>query len=182
MEFLGNTGDLIDWQSVIEDISSKSPEYIGPRHTEHDKIKDIELISNAWKKAGLKLGRDGGSIEWDMFTNHQYGNDVTKLFEDFVGADDVASWISRIRPGFQAPWHWDTTDFEDEYDSIPNLIRVSCFISEPTDGHIFILENKCFYREKRGNVYKWPSRKSWHAGANSGFTPKYMYNFIGKLR
>ena len=57
--------------------------------------------------------------------------------------------------------------------------RYHCHISPPSDGHILIVDEHCLYKQEQGSVYKWPSRKSWHAGANCGLVSKYIFNVWG---
>jgi hypothetical protein len=78
-----------------------------------------------------------------------------------------------------APFHWDANDNESLYDSFNDLVRFSCHISRPTFGHAFTVDGECLTNLAQGDVYQWNSRKSWHAGVNFGYTPKYIFNIFG---
>ena len=78
-----------------------------------------------------------------------------------------------------APWHWDITDDEKTLNETKEFDRYHCHISPPSDGHILIVDEHCLYKQEQGSVYKWPSRKSWHAGANCGLVSKYIFNVWG---
>jgi hypothetical protein len=67
-------------------------------------------------------------------------------------------------------------DNEEELSTQPDRIRFHCHIMPPTWGHVLIVDNQCFYNQPIGSVYKWSSRKLWHAGTNCGLVPKYLFN------
>lgn len=180
IEFVGNCSHIIDWQEVVDDLTNQTPGYIGPRHREDDPIKGISDIALLWKNAGYKLLHENGTAGWDMFfPNVNFSESIVNKFSEFVGINPINAWISRVNPGMVAPWHWDANDNEEEYETIVGIKRFSCHISKPSPGHVFIVEDHCFYDQKQGDVYLWPSRKSWHGGANCGLVPKYLFNIFG---
>ena len=71
MRFIGNCNDIINWQEIIDSLSTQTPAYVGPRHREDDPIIDIGTIAKQWKDAGYVLLADGGSAGWDMFFLNQ---------------------------------------------------------------------------------------------------------------
>jgi len=178
--YVGNCNHLINWDDIISSLDSQPPAYIGPRHRGSDDVIGIKEISDSWHQAGYKLLVDGGSAGWGMyFPNQHFDISVVKRFSDFVNIDPVNAWISRIDPGTMAPWHWDANDAEEQYSKLPEMLRFTCHISRPNPGHVSVIEDVCLYNQQQGNVYKWPSRKSWHAGANCGLVPKYLFNIFG---
>ena len=183
-KFFGNCNNLIDWNSVLEPLDTAPPTYTGPRHQSTDNIEGVSEVSALWIQSGYKPISQGGSVGWDMFyPGQQFDHDVVDKFAKFVNFETVLEcWISRILPGKMAPWHWDTNDRNEEYDSIDKLVRFSCHISNPTPGHVFTIEEVCLYNQPQGNVYQWPSRRSYHAGANFGLTPKYLFNIFGIVK
>lgn len=182
-KFLGNTANIIDWQSVIDSLVNTPPGYIGPRHSKEDDIIGIQEMDKLWKNAGYVLITDGGNAGWDMFfPGEHFEKSVVDKFSNFINADVISCWISRIHPGNMTPWHWDCNDNEDEYSKMPNMIRVTCNMSKPQYGHAIMIEDECLYFQEQGNVWKWPDRTSWHGGINCGLTPKYLFNFFGTTR
>lgn len=179
IEYVGNCANIIDWDSVIRDCENVSPEYIGPKHKRGDDIPGLDPVVEIWEKAGYRNSADGGTVGWDMFfPGKQFDQSVVDKFSEFVGIENSrAVWISRIHPGRFAPMHWDVNDDEEELSKLPDPIRFHCHIGKPSFGHIFIVEDKCFYNEMQGSTYKWPSRKSWHAGTNCGLVSKYILNY-----
>jgi hypothetical protein len=180
MKFYGNCSDIIDWSSIVESLKTQTPAYIGPRHKKGDAIKGIDVISDQWNRAGYQLIKDGGSAGWDMFFPEQhFDKSVVELFSKFAKIDPVNAWISRVNPGCFAPWHWDANDNEEYYSTIPDMLRFTCHIGEHKPGHVFVVDSSCVYNYHQGDTFVWDSRKSWHAGANFGYEPKYVFNIFG---
>lgn len=178
--FIGNCNHLIDWECIVVSLNSQPPAYIGPRHRSTDNIIGIKEIATQWDTAGHTISSNGGSAGWGMyFANQHFDQQIVDIFSKFVGITPVNAWISKILPGQMAPWHWDANDNEVEYALKPDMLRFSCHITKPSPGHISIIEDVCLYGQAQGNTYLWPSRKSWHAGANCGLTPKYLFNIFG---
>ena len=180
LKFLGNTNNIIDWQAVVDSLQDTPPGYVGPRHSKDDDIIGIKEMAKLWDDAGFKLIKDGGTAGWDMFfPGEHFELDIVDRFSNFVNANCVNCWISRVNPGYMTPWHWDCNDNEDEWRKIPNLLRVTCNISRPQPGHAIMVEDFVVYNAEQGNVYQWPDRTNWHGGINCGFSPKYLLNYIG---
>jgi hypothetical protein len=179
-EFVGNCNNIIDWESIVSSLILQPPSYIGPRHSETDDIIGISNISKSWNDAGYVLTSNGGSAGWGMyFAGDNFDKSIIEIFSNFVGINPINAWISCINPGQMAPWHWDANDYEEEYSKMLNMLRFSCHISKPSPGHVFIVDDLCLYNQRQGDTWKWSSRQSWHAGANCGIVPKFMFNIFG---
>lgn len=178
VEYVGNC-DILDWEGLIKDIEHQKPSYVGPRHDVGHPVPGVEEVAKPLRDAGYKMADEGGNARWDMFIpGENFDLKIVHQFCDWVGMDSFTNaWISRVLPGDVAPWHWDITDDEAtlEKEHI-NPDRYHVHISKPQPGHIFVVEDICFYNESQGNTYKWPGRKSWHCGANAGLVPKYIFN------
>lgn len=181
-EYIGNTSNIINWQSIVDSLHDSEPAYIGPRHSGNDDIIGIKEMAKLWDDAGFVLLKDGGTAGWDMFfPEKHFDKSIVDIFANFVNVDPIDCWISRIRPGNMTPWHWDCNDKEDYYSKL-NTARFTCHISKPSNGHISLVEGDCLYLQEQGNVYKWPARTSWHGGINIGLTDKYLFNFFGVIK
>lgn len=171
---IGNCSHIIDWDNVIRDCENNQPEYVGPSHKRGDNIPGLDEILDLWEKHGYKSLADGGNVGWDMFLpGKQFDEFVTQQFNRHYKLDCKNFWISRVHPGHFAALHWDVHDNEEQIGDKP---RYHCHISKPAFGHVFIVDEKCLYRQPQGTTYRWESRKLWHAGNNCGLTPKYILN------
>lgn len=185
MKYIGNTKNLIDWDSVIYSLKDQKPSHTGPDNSmdSPEGIVGFQEILDNWESVGVKPVRDGGTNNWDMFIpGVNFDREIVEKFCDFVNADVTFAWIANIHPGCMAHWHWDTSGKEDVYDEIPNMVRYQCFINKPHPGHVFMAEDISFSNNAQGDVYQWPDRKLWHGGVNFGFEEKYTFHFIGPKR
>jgi len=178
LERVGNCSKIIDWNEVIKEIAEQQPAYIGPSHKEDDPIPGLKEVTDLWKRSGFKTVAAGGTVGWDMFLPHTNFNiSIAEKFCEFVGLKKYTScWISRIHPAHCSPWHWDVHDDEVNLSQRTDIVRYHCHIGQPAHGHVLIVDDFCLYKQPQGEVYKWPSRTTWHCGLNSGLTPKYLFN------
>jgi len=179
-KYVGNTSHLVDWDNLINKLSTMEPAYVGPRHKKGDPIKGLDLVIAQWERAKHIKISDGGTCGWDMFFEHShYPIDITHTISNYLNISPINAWISRVNPGYMSPWHWDANDNEELYNTYDDLVRFSCHISKPAVGHAFTVDNSCITNYNQGDVFQWESRKSWHAGVNFGYTPKYVLNIFG---
>jgi hypothetical protein len=181
LKFIGNCSHIIDWNNVVKEIENIPPAYVGPRHDVDSNIEGVNEVIVPLKKAGYIFRKDKGNAGWNMyFPGIQFSADIVEKFMSFVNLKNCMScWISRVNSGDVAPWHWDITDDENTLNLTEEIKRFHCHMDIPRPGHVFIVEDTCLYNQEQGNVYQWPNRKSWHAGANAGLTPKYLFNIWG---
>jgi hypothetical protein len=178
LKYIGNCSNIIDWDKVIKDCENTAPEYIGPSHSRKDNLPGLDKIIDNWDRAGYKLAKDGGTIEWDMFIpGKQFDQKVVDQFCNFVGISTYkTAWVSRVNVGRTTALHWDVHDDEEQLSKLPDPPRFHCHIGKPAHGHVLLLESDCLYWQQQGDTYQWPNRKAWHAGGNAGLTPKYLFN------
>ena len=99
-------------------------------------------------------------------------------FKNIVGAEPFMVWISRIKPGRMAPWHFDAHSRIHELEG-KNIVRYTCYIQKPSAGHVSIVGDHCLYKPKQGSIYLWDSYDDYHCGLNGGLRDKYMFNYWG---
>jgi hypothetical protein len=140
--------------------------------------KKFGSIGDLWNRAKY----ENSSIEWfNYYSEKDFPEQFSKDFGDLFNADPIKVWISRINPGKCFPRHWDADYKEDQYTG-KELVRYQMFLKDYEFGHIFILEDIPILDQKKGNVWKWRNHLVWHGGANIGFEPKFIFNFLGEAR
>ena len=152
-QYVGNCGDVIDWNAVVESVANSKPAYQGPRHTRNDDLPGIKEISEAWDKAGYTLASEGGTVGWDMcIPETNFDRSVVDKFSDYVGVDVLSCWVSVIHQGYHAPWHWDTQDNEEELKKLGAIERFHVHMQDTRPGHILIVEDELYYNAKQCDV------------------------------
>jgi hypothetical protein len=137
-----------------------------------DYQKQTQTLKNA--------GYDSTTVEYRHYqAGKHFDIKYQDLFGRLVSAEPLMCWISEIRPGKCTPWHWDINPWEKEHEKLGSLVRYFCFLSKPAAGHVFLVEDECYYMEKQGSVYQYNDIHAWHAGANVGLMPKFLLTFTG---
>lgn len=173
-KFVVNCASLIDWPSIICSIKNKPGTSVVPDRKKLSS-NEYQKLFDMWDNANFNYS----SAKWINYYPEDYGYTISNTFESIVKSKHIRSWISRIDPGYYAPWHWDIDDNETEYLKLGKLRRFICFIGEVHPGHVSIINNSCLHAEQEGNIYEWNSYNDWHAGVNAGLIPKFQYNYLG---
>lgn len=167
---------MINWNSVIERLKDGSEVTVDPArwnldNPEYHKIYDI------WKKANFNLS----SIKWtNYYPGTHFPNEVVEQQAESLNLNHVhRSWVSKIDPGFMAPWHWDVDDYEQEYLKLGPIKRYTVIIEQMVHGHILIIGEDHYFNQPLGTVIKWSNYKEWHSGINAGMAPNYMFHILG---
>lgn len=122
---------------------------------------------------------EGNSVEFrHYYPNKHFDYKFVSCFEEIVKAEELLSFVSEIRPGKCAPWHWDINPWLEQYPE-GEIIRYVCFIDRPKHGQAFMIEDECFYLPEQGSIYQYPKINSWHAGFNAGLETKFLFTFTG---
>jgi len=177
--FVGNCSSIINCDQLIAECIQHT---VQPYHSNMD-LDPVDLFyedhleqKQMAKAAGYT---SGNSIEFRHYYPKQHFNEsYISQFESFVNATCLLSFISEIRPGKCAPWHWDINPWLNDYPE-GEIVRYVCFIDKPKYGQAFMIEEDCFYMEPQGNVFQYPSLNSWHAGFNAGLDTKFLFTFTG---
>ena len=168
----------IDWQKITDslDLSNGEIRSYGVDFYRNEDGRFNHII-DMWQNAGYdKLE----SVEWiNFYPGVHFDEKVVKDFEIFSNTKCARAWISMIRPGKMAPYHQDIDDNEEEYLKQGSLVRFTVNACEPSNGQIFMVEDKALYNQPIGTVYKWPTYLAWHAGGNCSFKSKFLFNFLG---
>ena len=166
----------IDWNTVIDTLINPGVDItVDPAKWQLD-TPGYNEIHVMWKSANFNMS----AIKWiNYYPGKHFDSTITDAVDKHVNVNIHRSWISRIDPGFFAPWHWDVDDNETEYLTKGTPVRYSCFIEKPAHGHIFIIGDDYYYNQPQGTLVKWDNYQAWHSGINAGMTPKYMFHLLG---
>jgi len=167
---------MSNWEFIISNLKDGNDVTVDPArwnlgNPEYKKILDI------WTEANFNLD----CIKW---TNYY----PTISFPDSV-VDHVAqelslkhvhrAWISKIDPGYMAPWHWDVDDNELDFLKLGPIKRYTVIIKQMAKGHTLIIGDDYFYNKPVDTVIKWANYKEWHSSSNAGMEPSYLFHILG---
>lgn len=188
MEYLGNTGNKIDWDNIIKLCQARSD---GDKNTvtsvvdrsEATAIGDEKLLESyrgvigIWEKAGYNLEE----IYWyDYYPGVHFPQEVCDIFSDIVQAKPLRVFVSEVFPGCIVPYHWDIEDKEDEWLSQYGILhRYICCIDKPRMGSVLTFDKEYLYCNEQGSIYKWDHYKDYHSAANSSEYKQYYFHFLG---
>jgi hypothetical protein len=188
MLYLGNTGDMIDWDEVIKTCQSRND---GDRNTvntvvdrsEADAVGDQKLLGyyrqviGTWEQAGYNLSE----IYWyDYYPGTHFPQDVCNIFSKIVEAKPLRVFVSEVFPGVVVPYHWDVEDKEEQWlQQYGNLVRYVCCIDKPRFASVMLFDKECLYYNKQGDIFQWDSYRDYHSAANGGEHPQYYFHFLG---
>lgn len=170
-----NTYKRVNWNRVIDELPiggveiTTDPKKWKMDNPEYSKIYDM------WTNANFNVN----AIKWiNYYPEHHFPKLIVDDIAMYLRVNVHRAWISRIDPGYFAPWHWDVDDNEEEYLTKGTPTRYSIILCPPTHGHIFIINDDYIYNVPQGSIFKWNNYRDWHSGINAGMTPKYMFHLL----
>lgn len=174
MKFVGNSLEVIDWVSIVEDLK-RQPKRIRGTNQEDDIHHNpkVQALREIWQEAGYENNHAIGWVDYDV------SGEVVNKFADWLNVTPIGGWITSVLPGYCVPWHPDYNDEEEELLKHGEILRFSCHICQPSWGQVLVLEDHVFHMEAQGNTYQWNDWQDWHGGMNMGLTPKFLFNFMG---
>lgn len=177
LNLYGNISNELDCDALISQCKTNT---VIPYTGHMDLPSDSKYYSEYKRQtdAAVNAGYNT-SVEFSHYYPIQhYDNTFTEIFESFTNTKHFLSFVSEIKPGKCAPWHWDINPWLDDYPD-SKFVRYVCFIDKPKHGQGFMIEDTCFYLEEQGNVYQYPKLDSYHAGFNAGLETKFLYTYTG---
>lgn len=162
---------MVNWQEVIDSLTdgkevTVNPERWNMMNPEYQKMLDL------WKAHNFNTN----SVKWTNY--YKYGDLESTIAKQFY-VTPLRSWISCVEPGYMTGPHYDIDDNEQEYLKHGEIHRYSIFISKPSAGQLFILNDKYYYNQNVGTVLKWKHYRDWHNGINGSLEKKYMFHLLG---
>lgn len=143
-----------------------------------------DMSNNAYKDIYEKWQRanfNPNSIKWiNYYPKKDFDEHVIIDIGAHISLNGIhRSWISRLDPGYYAPWHWDVDDNEDKYLEFGQIKRYSIIIHPPTLGHILIIGDDYIFNAPAGTIVEWKNHREWHAGINAGLVTNFMLHIVG---
>lgn len=172
-EYIGNASNVTNWVDLIKYLSKVEGK---PVYCDRSPNPIINDIFSSYRDVNYPLET---ALWHNYYPDIHFDSQIVEKFLSFLNErESVASWISKIDPGYSAPWHWDVNEIEVDWIKKGHISRYSAIISEPDPCHISIIGNYTIQSKRTNDVYKWKDHRAWHAGANAGMTPKFQFNII----
>ena len=168
---------MADWDKIVHSLMTCTGHNVVMDPSKYDAANNgYKEIFDLW----ISKNVDPASVRW---TNYYPGKDFDQSIVDeiagLLNVTPMRSWISRVDSGFQAPWHYDVDDNEEEYLSHGTLRRFSAFILPAELGQVFTIKEHSYVNEEAGNLYEWDDYRDWHEAKNTGTTPHFMFHILG---
>lgn len=178
-KFIANC-DIVDWKTLINSLSLTEGKSI-TLDINNFNSNDSRYVDIFTKLKNAKF--NPSSAKWiNYYPDIHYSSDIDLDIKDWLNLKGYhRTWISRLDPGYYAPWHWDVDDNESDYLKKGPIKRFSGFLDTQGSSiaHVFTIGKSSISNTEQGDFYEWNSYNSWHAGMNGGLFPKYMYHILG---
>jgi len=168
----------INWYELIQTLDLKQGDVrtYGVDFYQNTDGRFDEIIQ-LWQHAGYDKA---GTVEWiNYYPGKHFDAKIIEDYSSWLGYKCIRAWVSSIRPGRYAPYHWDIDDAEEEHLKLGELTRFTTHMGISEPGHVFIVDNQVFSNQESGYTHQWSNHRAWHAGGNCGFKKKWLFNFIG---
>lgn len=165
-----------NWPAIIDSLKEGSDVTVDPTRWNLDN-PEYNKIHNTWKEANFNFN----TIKWtNYYPSVHFSEDVVNQQLKYLKIKHVhRAWVSKLDPGYMAPWHWDVDDNEEEYLKHGLITRYTIMIEKMEPGHILIVGNNHYYNQPKDTIIKWTNYKEWHSGINAGMKPSYMFHILG---
>jgi hypothetical protein len=167
---------MINWNSIINNLKDGSDVTVDPSRWNLDNPEYNKILS-MWKTANFNLN----SIRWtNYYPGIHFLEDVIHQQVEHMSIKKVhRAWISKIDPGYMAPWHWDVEDQEEEFLKHGMINRYTVIIRQMAKGHTLIIGDDVFFNRPVDTVIKWAKHNEWHSSSNAGLEPSYLFHILG---
>lgn len=167
---------ICNWSSVINTLTGGADVTVDPARWDLSNPEYYKILKS-WQEANFNLE----AVKW---TNYYPGLDFSKDIVDQV-ANELGlkhvhrAWISKIDPGYCAPWHWDVDEDEATYLEHGPIKRYTVVIRKMANCHILVIGTDYYYNKDEGTIIKWGNYNEWHSGINAGMEPSYLFHILG---
>jgi hypothetical protein len=169
---------MINWNHIVDNLVQEPGSAITTDPSRWNlKTPGYEEIYKIWRDANF----NAAAIKWiNYYPGTHFDEEVVKEASSLLNLTGVhRSWISRIDPGYMAPWHWDVDDNERTYLEKGAITRYTIIARDFIPGQMFILKDKHFYDLKQNAIIKWDHHRDWHSGINGSMSPNWMFHILG---
>ena len=165
-----------NWESIVSKLIGGSDVTVDPDRWNLDNPEYAKILE-LWNNANFNLD----SIKWtNYYPEKDFPDGVVDHMAQELNLTRVhRAWISRIDPGFMAPWHWDVDDNEAEYLKHGSIKRYTVIIRPMAKGHLLIIGDDVFVNKPVDTVIKWAKHNEWHSSSNAGLEPSFLFHILG---
>lgn len=165
-----------NWDFIISKLTNGSDVTVDPSRWNMDN-PEYSKILDLWKNANFNLD----AVKWtNYYPEKDFPDGVVGHIAQELNLKQVhRAWISKIDPGYMAPWHWDVDDNESEYLKHGAIKRYTIIIRQMTKGHTLIIGDDVFYNKPVDTIIKWAKHNEWHSSSNAGLEPSYLFHILG---
>jgi len=183
LEKVGNFEKIFDCNALVElckKTTGKKLDSTLIKSTKNNHNEEINSHYNDLFTTWENCDYDLSSFEWyNYYPNLDYPKYITESFGNIFKIVPKRDWISEIKPGKTAPYHWDIDDQHINWQKEGTLVRYSVFIGKPAFGQTLCFDNECFYNIDQGTVILWNNFLDYHGAANCGIETFYLYHCLG---
>jgi len=166
----------VDWKEIIDNLPTSGKSITANPNMWNSNNIEYKKIFSLWTDAGFNLN----SVKWENFyPGADFDKKISENIAKELNLKELRSWISKLEPGYCAPWHWDIDDCEAEYLTQGTPKRYSCFINEPVKGQILILGDDYYFNQPVGTIIEWDHYHQWHSATNVSMEANFMFHILG---
>jgi hypothetical protein len=165
------------WFADVKKYAEEVKDSVTPEHLNF-LVNETNSTYQKWVDAGYLIHQ----ISWeDYYPDSHFDRSLEDIFASITNTTPIPHrvFITRLRPGKVAPWHFDTLPDISKYKKLGKVDRWICFMHDPVPGQVMIINDFTFHNEKVGEIFKWDNRNNFHAAANASLKPYYMFHYEG---
>ncbi len=144
-----------------------------------DYLKDQSLLE-IWQESGIKKNQTKIYLH-QMMQPYHWMNNIVKQIDETFNLLHCSYAFHKIKPGNFLGIHSDKFSFFKQTYNISDsskIKRVIIFVEDSQDGHILIVNNKCYINWKKGEYVSWTGSDP-HLAANLGVCDRYTLQVTG---
>lgn len=141
-----------------------------------------DVFLKLWQEAGLK---NQTKIFLHQITKPYFWmNNLVCEIEQYFKLSNITYAFHKIIPGNFLPTHTDKYGIYKEKNHLETssqIKRIIIFLEDACDGHLLVVNNKCFINWKKGEWVSWIGEDK-HLAANLGVHNRYTLQVTGTIK